>query len=121
MCKNINPLVVFYIFLIYIITELQPKGLIMTIYLNRVISLNNKKTSMRLVKHEWNILENICLKEKMKRKKLLELIDSYKSDELGLTPSVRLFSLLYLNNLLKEGSFFTNDQILQKTLSEIKG
>lgn len=92
----------------------------MTIYLNRVISLNHRKTSMRLAKQEWRILENICHKEKLKRKDLLELIDAYKSEELGLTPSVRLFSLLYLNNLLKEGSFFISDHIIQKTLTEIK-
>lgn len=92
----------------------------MTIYLNRVISLHNKKTSMRLAKQEWIILENICHKEKIKRKVLLELINSHKSAELGLTSSVRLFSLLYLNNLIQDGSFLINDQLIRKTLSEIK-
>ena len=69
----------------------------MTTLSNRVISVFDKKTSMRLAKSEWNILDNICLKEHIKRRQLLELIETHKDPKLGLTPSVRLFSLLYLN------------------------
>lgn len=68
----------------------------MVAFINRVISVNGKKTTMRLTDVEWMILDNICYKEKMKRKTLLEAICAIKNTELGLTPSVRLFALLYL-------------------------
>lgn len=76
----------------------------MTILSNRVISVFERKTSMRLAKSEWYILDSICMREKIKRKQLLELIDSNKDPQLGLTPSVRLFSLLYMHNLARQNS-----------------
>lgn len=64
--------------------------------MNRVISVYNKKTSMRLTDIEWRILDEICLQEKIKRKLLLEKISIQHNHCLKLTPAVRLFSLLYL-------------------------
>lgn len=69
----------------------------MTTLTNRVVSIFDKKTSMRLTKSEWLILDNICMQEKIKRKKLFELIETHRDHKLGFTPAVRLFSLLYLN------------------------
>ena len=66
---------------------------------NRVVSLYNRKTSMRLAVSEWQILDHICYAEKIKRKNLLELIDQNRHNELGLTAAVRLFSLHYLDSL----------------------
>ncbi len=71
----------------------------MTILTNRVISIYNRKTTMRLASAEWNILDNICYLENMKRKSLLELIDQNRDKRIGFTPSVRLFALLYFNEL----------------------
>lgn len=71
----------------------------MTILTNKVISVFDKKTSMRLTKIEWEILDSICMRENIKRKKLLELIEARRNSSLGLTPSVRLFALLYLYSL----------------------
>ena len=68
----------------------------MVAFINRVISIDGRKTTMRLTDLEWTILDNICYAEKIRRKNLLELISGSKSAELGLTSSVRLFSLLYL-------------------------
>ena len=70
----------------------------MTTQTNKVITLYDKKTSMRLTFFEWKILDSICRAEKLKRKSILELIDKNRDTEIGFTPAVRLFSLLYLYN-----------------------
>jgi len=69
----------------------------MSIYANKVITIFDKKTSMRLTKMEWNILENICFRERMKRKQLFEMIDRHRNRGIGFTAAVRLFALLYLS------------------------
>lgn len=69
----------------------------MSIYINRVITVFNRKTSLRLTAAEWNILDTICLKEHLKRKHLLELIEQQRDKALCFTAAVRLFSLLYLS------------------------
>ena len=68
----------------------------MTILTRRVISIFNKKTSMRLAQNEWIILQKICQNEKIARKKLFEMIEQKRDKNLGLTAAVRLFALLYL-------------------------
>ena len=70
----------------------------MTTQTNKVITLYDKKTSMRLTFFEWKILDSICRAEKLKRKSMLELIDKNRDAKIGLTPAVRLFTLLYLYN-----------------------
>ncbi len=65
---------------------------------NRVISIYNRKTSMRLAPAEWKAIDTICKRENIKRKKLFELIDANKDEKLGLTSSVRLFSIIYYSN-----------------------
>ena len=62
---------------------------------NRVISIYNRKTSMRLAPAEWEAIDTIFRRENIKRKKLFELIDANKDEKMGLTSSVRLFSLIY--------------------------
>lgn len=68
----------------------------MTKLTNRVITLYGRKTSMRLATQEWEALEEICFRENIKRKKLLELIETNKDPKLGLTCSVRLFEIVYM-------------------------
>jgi len=63
--------------------------------MNRVISVFDKKTTMRLTNAEWHILDEICYNERLKRKALLEKIQNHHNFSLGLTPAVRLFSLTY--------------------------
>lgn len=65
---------------------------------NRVISIYNRKTSMRLAQAEWDAINTICKRENIKRKKLFELIDTNRDKRLGLTSSVRLFSIIYYQN-----------------------
>ncbi len=63
--------------------------------MNKVISVFNKKTSMRLTNTEWHIIDEICYAEKIKRKTLFEKIQKHHHKCMGLTPAVRLFSLNY--------------------------
>lgn len=50
---------------------------------NRVISIYNRKTSMRLAPAEWEAIDTICRRENIKRKKLFELIDANKDEKNG--------------------------------------
>lgn len=69
---------------------------------NKVIFISNKKTSMRLATAEWNAIEMICKRENIKRNQLLELINNRKDSKLGLTCSVRLFTIIYFYHLLTD-------------------
>lgn len=70
--------------------------------INRVITINNKKTSMRMTTDEWQAFEAICKSENIAKSKLLELISTNKNHTIGLTNSVRLFSIVYFHQLLKQ-------------------
>jgi len=73
----------------------------MTKLVNRVVSIYNRKTSMRLAKEEWTAFDDICRREHLKRKKLLEMIEDNKKQKLGLTCYVRLFTVAYMHQLAK--------------------
>ena len=76
----------------------------MTKLTNRVISVFDKKTSMRLAAKEWTAVDDICKREHIKRKRLFALIALNKDPKLGLDSSVRLFTITYMNNLILEYS-----------------
>ena len=61
----------------------------------KVISVFQKKTTMRLSEIEWSALKEICEHEKMKRKTLLEMVDKYRHENLSFTSAVRVFELAY--------------------------
>jgi predicted DNA-binding ribbon-helix-helix protein len=86
-------------------------------FASKIISLNDRKTCMRLTDIEWKILDKICYSEKIKRKNLLELIFSNHSTKLGFTPSVRLFALLYVYQKSRPTRTIPP---LQKALSRLK-
>ena len=67
----------------------------MALISNRVISIYNRKTSIRLAPIEWSALEYICHEEKIPRKLLFELIDLNRDDQTNLTAAIRLFILAY--------------------------
>ncbi len=73
----------------------------MTKLTNRVISIFDRKTSMRLATEEWMAFDDICKREGLKRKRLLEMIEMNKSPDLGLTCFVRLFTVAYMHRLIK--------------------
>ena len=74
----------------------------MALLSNRVISIYNRKTSIRLAPCEWRALNTICENEKIPRKLLFELIDLNRNEQLNLTAAIRLFMLIYYKNDLSE-------------------
>ena len=91
----------------------------MTLLKNRVISIYDRKTSMRLALEEWNAFDDICHREGLKRKKLLEFIDANKSHEIGLTCSVRLFTLAYMHDFAKNAGLKLSHSKSDKTLLRV--
>ena len=67
---------------------------------SKVIHIADKTTSIRLAEAEWDALELICERENIKKTSLLNLINDYKDKDMGLTCSVRLFSLIYMHHWL---------------------
>ena len=63
--------------------------------INRVVSVNGRRTSMRMSMKEWNALEDVCRKEKISKNQLLGLIEESNKDSLSLTYSTRLFIIAY--------------------------
>lgn len=89
---------------------------------NRVISIYDRKTSMRLAPAEWKAIDTICKREKIKRKKLFEIIDMNRDKKLGLTPSVRLFSIIYYqNSILRKQQHHTDDAFYCPIFEAVKG
>lgn len=72
---------------------------------NKVISIYNRKTSMRLADEEWMALDAICKREHLKRKQLLEMIEDNKDKDCGLTCFVRLFTITYMHKLAAMAGF----------------
>lgn len=71
----------------------------MIVLKNKILVINNRRTSMRLCSEEWNALSYICKKENINRNTLIENLDSIKVDNMGLTSLTRLFLLLYYQNM----------------------
>ena len=72
----------------------------MTKLTSRVVSIAGHKTSMRLAQSEWVAMDDICEREHIKRRKLLELIVENKDPKLGMTAAVRLFIITYFHQLI---------------------
>jgi predicted DNA-binding ribbon-helix-helix protein len=66
---------------------------------SRVIIVNSRRTSVRLFDSEWFALEDLCKREQIPRKCLIEAIENANIRHLGLTGSIRLFSTLYYHSL----------------------
>ncbi len=62
---------------------------------NKILNVNNRRTSMRLCSKEWSAIDNICAKEHLNRNQLISMIENRKNRNLGLAYSTRLFALLY--------------------------
>jgi predicted DNA-binding ribbon-helix-helix protein len=73
----------------------------MTKLVTKIITLNNRKTSMRLAQAEWEAVDLICKKENLYRKDLLEMIEEAKDTRVSLTSTVRVFSIVYFYQLQK--------------------
>lgn len=88
--------------------------------MNKIISVFDKKTSMRLTNTEWHIIDEICYNEKLKRKLLLEKIMKHHNSCLGLTPAVRLFSLTYYYLKCKPNRHRVTNDAIEDTLNELE-
>lgn len=62
---------------------------------NKILNVNNRRTSMRLCGKEWSAIDSICTKEHLNRNQLISMIENSKNQNLGLSYSTRLFALLY--------------------------
>lgn len=71
----------------------------MTKLTNKIITLSSRRTSMRLCGKEWNALDEICLREKINRNSLIDMIENNKDSKLGLAYATRLFLLLYYKSI----------------------
>lgn len=65
---------------------------------NRVISIYNRRTSIRFTPSEWSALDDICQLEQIPRKTLIELIDMNRDEKIGLAAAIRLFIIIYYKN-----------------------
>ena len=81
-------------------------------FTKRVVIMQGKRTSICLCENEWQILENICRRENMRRNALLGLIKVNKAEKLAFTPAVRLFMLNYLHTISPQILFAQEQQAI---------
>ena len=83
----------------------------MPVFQNKVISLYDKKTSLRLADIEWKILDEICRTEKIKRKHLLEQIHEHHCSKMSFSYTIRVFALLYYYG--KSSDLYYNNYLIK--------
>lgn len=81
------------------------ESLIMLKLINRVVSVNGRRTSMRMCVKEWNALDDVCRKENISKNQLLGMIEDNNKDSLSLTYLTRLFILSYFR-LIAKGNIY---------------
>lgn len=69
---------------------------------SKVVVINKRRTSVRLCQSEWRALEDVCKRERISRNRLIEAIENTNHNEIGLTGSIRLFSIVYYHSLADE-------------------
>ena len=74
----------------------------MTKLINKIVMVNNRRTSMRLCLKEWEALYEVCKIEKISKNRLIEMIEANKSEVLGLTYSTRLLLVSYFREAASE-------------------
>ena len=70
----------------------------MTKLVNKILFINNRRTSMRLCLTEWKLIDEICKKEQIARNDFIEIIENNNQTGLGLTYYTRLFIMSYFYN-----------------------
>ena len=89
----------------------------MTKLSSKILSVNNRRTSIRRCCQEWKSLDDVSKLEKLHRNKIISLIESHKSDTLGLAYATRLFMMLYYKKLSQRQKA---QDILSATLKELR-
>lgn len=77
-------------------------GRTMTKLTNKIIQVNNRRTSMRLCSTEWDAMSEVCKKEHLSRNQLIEAIENSKDKPLGLTYVTRAFITEYFREAASE-------------------
>lgn len=93
----------------------------MTKLVNRVLFINNRRTSMRLCLTEWKLLDLVCRHEQISRNDFIEIIENGNRSQLGLTYYTRLFLMVYFYNKSPLGEIKNRRHGLgkQSTINEI--
>jgi predicted DNA-binding ribbon-helix-helix protein len=86
--------------------------------ISKIIVIEKKKTCLRLAEDEWEAIDIICKKENIKRNNLIELINKTKSQQITLTSSIRVFSIIYFYNELIHPKISDNNSIPPPSISE---
>lgn len=92
----------------------------MTKLVNKVLHINNRRTSMRLCLTEWEVLSEICKKENITRNKLIELIENNNHGRLGLTYITRLFVIIYYHDIASLPNNTSGDISVSGTLDYLE-
>lgn len=79
----------------------------MTKLINKVLFINNRRTSMRLCLTEWKLIDKICQIENISRNDFIEIIENGNHSGLGLTYYTRLVVMSYFYNKSPFGSVKT--------------
>lgn len=69
--------------------------------ISKVITISKRKTSVRLAQAEWNALDEISKTENVKRNNIIDMINQNKNDTISLTCGIRMFIIVYFNQLLE--------------------
>ena len=72
----------------------------MIIQQNKILTINDRRTSMRLCSQEWEALKDICTRERIHRNHIIEILDKMENTNLGLTSLTRLFLLMYYKSIV---------------------
>lgn len=92
----------------------------MSKFVNKIISINKRRTSMRLSAIEWDAINQICKIENISRNKLIESVEDCKDEDIGLSYSTRLFALQYYRSNAKlhkkSGDAVQNISKIMKTI-----
>lgn len=83
---------------------------------NKILNINNRRTSMRLCDQEWQALDETCRLEKIHHNKLISQIEQNKASNLGLSYATRVFLLLYFRNLALEKD---KEKALENSLKQL--
>ena len=65
---------------------------------------------MRLCSQEWDALKDICIRERIHRNHIIEILDKMENTNLGLTSLTRLFLLMYYKSIVNSSLQHSDNQ-----------
>ncbi|MBV6634096.1 MAG: ribbon-helix-helix domain-containing protein [Alphaproteobacteria bacterium] len=70
--------------------------------LSKSITINGRRTSIRMERSLWVVLDEVAANEQLRLRDLVALVDRSKSEH-GLTAALRVFAVNYLRHMLLQG------------------